>query len=338
MKKTSLNQNTATFKKLIAIVLVLVSLVCLLSSGFKIRVEIAGKKYTVDDIFRNAGTSRKEFEMNMRSELDDINDELVDFGLRINHNKLANLAGNLLDGKITLVDLAKSSSFINKALGKALKAQSSYDMWMMPMYQSMEELKNNVAIVAAVMWFFIAVAAATALYAIFAILTNKKRACLIYTIVVAVLLIAMAVLANVLNDQLRMVEYEMAALLEEIDMLRYASELNLRIFRVRAVVFFSLLTAVGAGILCAGSSKPAAKRVRAVNTHPIAVPERIAPAEKTCHNCGKAVQADQIFCDLCGTDLHRKPEPPKESRCPACGSVVDKNAAFCGCCGNAMGK
>lgn len=60
---------------------------------------------------------------------------------------------------------------------------------------------------------------------------------------------------------------------------------------------------------------------------------KVVPATKTCPECGKTVGKEQMFCDGCGADLRKKPEPPKENRCKACGKVIDKNVAFCRFCG-----
>ena len=63
------------------------------------------------------------------------------------------------------------------------------------------------------------------------------------------------------------------------------------------------------------------------------IANKVAPAKKTCHKCGKSVGEEQLFCDGCGADLRKKPEPPKENRCKACGKVIDKDVAFCRFCG-----
>ena len=60
---------------------------------------------------------------------------------------------------------------------------------------------------------------------------------------------------------------------------------------------------------------------------------KVDPAKKVCPKCGKTVGEEQIFCDRCGTDLRKKPEPPKENRCKACGKVIDKDVVFCRFCG-----
>lgn len=60
---------------------------------------------------------------------------------------------------------------------------------------------------------------------------------------------------------------------------------------------------------------------------------KVVPAKKVCPKCGKTVGEEQLFCDSCGTDLRKKPEPPKENRCKACGKVIDKDVAFCRFCG-----
>lgn len=62
---------------------------------------------------------------------------------------------------------------------------------------------------------------------------------------------------------------------------------------------------------------------------------KVVPAKlvKECPKCEKTVGVDQIFCDGCGADLRKKPEPPKENRCKVCGKAIDNSAVFCRFCG-----
>ena len=345
MKEMMLDQNKASIKKLIAIVLVLVSLVCLLSSGFGVRAEIGGRKYTVDDVLRYAGVSSKELKRELRSELNDMSEDFDDIGMRPNINKVVKLAGNILDGKITILDLARTGSYGKKMMGQSLRALEPGDEWSRAEYSTIEQAKTGMAFACGVMWFIILAAVASAAYAVYAILKGKKRACLIYTIIVVLMVIAWGAVVEALNSIMAMAEYEVVDMLEDLGMINHAYEVNLRIFHVRIVTFLSLLSVVGACVLAAGSAKQAAetmaieKSESAFVPEPAAVPRPVVIAEKkNCPNCGKTVQEDQIFCDNCGTDLRKKPELPKENRCPVCGATVGKNAAFCGCCGSAVRK
>ena len=334
MKETTLNRDALSPKKLIALVLVLVSLVCLLSPCVVVRVKVSGSTFTMDDIYRYAGTTEKELEMELRDQMSEVSEEFSEYNVRFKPNKFVNLICNLLDGKITLLDMAKSCSLVKKTVGEILKVPEIKEELEMTPYVSVKQIKSGVAVATAVMWSFVVAAVASALYAIYAILTDKKRACLVYTIVVAVELIAIVLFVKVINAALISAGVGFSDLLEDIDMIDRASMWNLRVIKVGSGAFLSLLTAVLAGILPAVISKQTAETETAVVTEPVVDPRPVeVAANKTCSNCGATVQADQIFCAACGTDLRKKPEPPK---CPACGTVVDPNAAFCGYCGNAM--
>ena len=331
MKETTLNGNALSPKKIIAIVLVLVSLACLFSPCVVVHVKVSGSSFTMKDIYRYAGTSEKEIETELRDQISDINDEFSDYGIRFKTNKFVNLICNLLDGKITLLDMAKSCSLVKKTVGEILKVPEIKDELEITPYVSAKQINSGLATATAVMWVFIAAAVASALYAVYAILTDKKRACLVYTIIVALLVIVIVLLVKGINAAMISAGIGFTDLLEDIDMIDQASVWNLRVVKVGNGVFLSLLLVVVAGILAAGGSKPATESVPAIATEPVVAPRPVA--NKTCSNCGATVQADHIFCAACGTDLRKKPEPPK---CPACGTVVDPNAAFCGYCGNAM--
>ncbi len=82
-----------------------------------------------------------------------------------------------------------------------------------------------------------------------------------------------------------------------------------------------------------------------------AAPPRPA-VQKTCKNCGTALEADQLFCVNCGTRVEDTtvivPEPveprieaelvnqDKNGRCPNCGAETTSDQEFCIMCGTAL--
>ncbi len=52
-----------------------------------------------------------------------------------------------------------------------------------------------------------------------------------------------------------------------------------------------------------------------------------------CPECGAQVNAENVFCSVCGAKMPKIEKPDDKSICPHCGTAVPKDSKFCFACG-----
>ena len=349
MTKTLISGKKSVPQKLIVVALLLISMIILFCPWAKVSVEVMGEELSVEDIIRRSGTTPKELEMELREELPYISDTFADLGIPFNGNKLMNLLCDLLDGRISIMEIVRSCSYIGNLLDDFLKRQDSYAMFFIQT-SGLEELKNGAIFISILLRTFVVVAVVSVLYAIYAVFTNKKSGTRMYVGTVTVLLLMFAIAVYMVNSSLSKKAGYLIALLDDYDLIGNMSSVDFHILKLTGSAFLCPLMAVLASIVAAG------KKTEQINLKKIPVPvldwectcgSKNSEESKFCGNCGTSKPAlrycacgaeiteDTRFCANCGRPANSVVTPPPvpvPRRCD-CGAEISSKSRFCGKCG-----
>lgn len=328
MKKSGFS-SAWTAKKLIALILLVLSFLMLFLPWVSISLNVMGQKFTipkvVDYLSMYNGYSASEFKTELFRELVDLSDDMGREGMRMDPRQAMSAIELISDSKISPLDAARVCSYVSKLLGEAKTylARNSQDLYGEErlIASMLTDAAGNVVYAAILMWVLVIGAVLTFALALFFLIKDKKYGVIPYLCVSLVLLIVFAVMSLKVNDGIKQLisifSYGASSFFSELG-INYSPSMDLSIFHLGIAGILSCIFAAGALVLTLLSDGSASR---------VKVPAFTIPKKWTCPSCGSEMAATSQFCTSCGT---KRPEP---LRCASCGRILGKDTAFCPYCG-----
>lgn len=325
---TRTKRITWTAERVIALVLLTISIVMLFLPWLTISFNVMGQKITIEKIINYAsmyeGYTTAEFEYKLRTGFADLSEDMAYEGIYMDPEKAMTTYKLIADSSISPIDAARISSFA----GGLLRQFNSYltrnagDLYGTELLVA-SELKNAVGKITAAsifLWILVVAVLVTFLLGLYFLLTDRKFGLIPYLVSTALFLVIFSVITISVNNGLEKLgsifAYEIMDVFSDIG-IDISTAKSLKIFHVSAAGFLCVLLALGAFFMTflEGSRVPKMSFLRPT-----------AERKWTC-TCGRVMDMSAAFCSTCGT---RRPEP---RRCPNCGATVENDAEFCVRCG-----
>ena len=324
-------------KKIIALSLLLLSFLMLFLPWMSIHVKADGQKYNLERIIRQISSGYNydpwaDFKDDVFCELEDLSDDLLDYGLSFSFRRAKNVVKGLLDSEVSPAEAANALTFSGSLCGK-LREMHLIDYGYEYDSTARDLQTASGALTAAGIGIWILFISAILLFflACFLLLCDRKLGALPYLIVITLLFTLFAAAVGTVNKYLHDFSYDI--LRELSDELGYShiyiSASEIKLFHVTGAGIVSLILAIGAFVL-------SLIRIPALDRSLSGV--ALTDGGWKCPNCGMSMKTGS-FCISCGAK--RPPEPPKppkppkprKPRCTNCGSELLPGAAFCPYCG-----
>ena len=325
------NNLKLTPKTIIACILLVISLILLFTPWLQMSVKLNGKQYTFKKMINTFGAMEGVSESEIKSEvydgIEELADDLSDFGMNLNTRKVMHLFEVIYSGKLSVLDVARFGGTISGLLRQL--HNSGLDSYILggPLGE-LSDAYVQCLIGTVIYWLLFAAAIVLFVLALIGLLQGKKKSVMPYAIVVLVLL-AVFLIGNFAGNR----ALSSSGMLEDVfDELSYYDLYpnNYRIVHLRAAAFFCVIFAwlayaVTQSNLDFGASKLANSTVGGA---PVVFP---AGKQWNCAVCGTAVAAEARFCSNCGA------KRPEARFCPNCGAKLADGQRFCGECGSSAG-
>lgn len=315
-------------KMVIAMLLLAVSFLTLFLPWVEISIDVAGRKYTPEDLVQSIcyeeDISRAEFDYELQDQLYDTMSELSDYGVGINEKKVLKAIDLVLDGKFSIWEMAKLTSDANSLTSKIVeyletnlrkyKYGSAYYQVVSEELSSFEIVKLGCLLGMLVINGLLVLAAACFLLALRSIWTGRKGGLIAYIVIYLVMFTGILAGLNVGNDVLAgTLGSSLSSMVEELGLSRRSISfelLHLASAPIWGIVLVGAATVVS--LLGGGSFRGKAGFTSADNW--------------VCSSCGCSNDGSGVFCMGCGT------KRPEKTICE-CGAPIKPGTSFCGKCG-----
>ena len=307
--------------KFIALCLILVSFATLFFPWITISIDIMGMNLTLEECLEMGGMSKEDILDGMRDNLE--------YAYGTNANKLVDAMEILLEGEISVFQCATVLGDFS-SMAKDLGAPKS--------------TADELATYAAVAWGVIVVMGATAIYAIYSLVKDKKAGTLVYACISGVVLAAVAIAIGELNDAAGPAFQES---LEDsiggyVGMIDISSMISLELFHLGTAAFVCVGAAVLAAIFHKVHLSSVAKNATYAPTYNPAAPAYAPVAPGYAPAAPTYNPAAPTYTPAAPTYTPVAPTAPVAPVAPAapvagwtcsCGKVNNETNRFCNACG-----
>lgn len=328
----SMSRITWSTQKIIALILLLCSFVMLFLPWVNISINVMGQKFTIDKIIDYAcmyeGTSRAEFDLELKEAFSDLSENMEYEGINMNSNRALSTF-KAISGGISPVDAASASSFFGGLAGQLSDYIDENYYWFdsteLVVLSALSDSTGKIIAAAIFLWILVVVAIAGFLYGIYAVLTDGKKGLIPYLAVATVFFLIFVVLTANINNGIKSVSSTFSYLLSDAfsDIGINLSGANPKLFHITAAGIVCVLLADGAFLMTLFANG-------AGYTKSVTSPHHRTGAWH-CPSCGQMMGAANSFCSICGAKRPGVPDAPP--RCSYCGAVIKDGAAFCIKCG-----
>lgn len=316
-------------KRIIALILAIISFVTLVFPLVQVSVEIAGRNYSLSEIVDRAcrydGMSRAQFLLELRSNISSsFSDVEEETGIRLDAKKAASTIEKILKGKASILDgaiICTNLSGVMKEINEALSAnisELSYDERMVML--GLEDAGKACRAAAIVLWTMIAVLLVTFIFSIISLLRKKKTGTIAYLAASCLVLVGTLVFVGKLNssilDYTSFIMNEIENVLSVLGGSRY-TVLEQNLFHVTSAPYISLACAALAVLLTV------------IHSSKVSIPDVGFGTDTTkweCPGCGAKNKNKSLFCPYCGRERTKK-------AVHECGAPIVPGMKFCGKCG-----
>lgn len=313
MTTPSRNNYKMPEKRMIALILVVISFLMLLLPLVQVSVKLGDKSYSlsklVDRACRYEGTTKKQFLMEMRADLSDTFMEMEEeTGVHLDAKKTVKMIEKILSGKMSLLDGATLCSSMNSMVKKVTEAMSEnmseLSKGERATMMTLEDASKSTTAASIVLWFMVIVLLGTFVFAIISLLQNQKTGVIAFLAAIGLLLLGSLIFVGKLNSAIQdALVFAMDGLEDVLEMFGGSPYelMDQKLFHITAAPFLSLICAAAATVLMT------------VQIGNIKIPNNIKIPD--------TIQGINIGADTASWD------------CPACGAKNRSSSRFCPHCG-----
>lgn len=332
VEKMNRNQSAVmSAKMVIAMLLLAVSFLTLFLPWVEISIDVAGRKYTPEDLVQSIcyeeDISRAEFDYELQDQLYDTMSELSDYGVSINEKKALKAIDLVLDGKFSVWNMAKLTSYANSLTSKMVeyleanlrerKYGSAYYQTVSEALSNFEDAKLGCLIGMLVIYGLLILATVCFFLALRSIWTGRKGGLIAYIVIYLVMFVGILLGLNEGNEVLaRTLGSSLSSMVEELGLSRRSISFELLHLASAPIWGIVLVGAATVVSLLGGGSFGGKAAFTSVGNW-------------VCSSCGCSNDGSGVFCMACGT------KRPERTTCE-CGAPIKPDTSFCGKCGRRL--
>lgn len=216
-------------------------------------VDVLGTKYTMQDIlnlvYSESGSSQVEIEAEIQSYVTDVVEEAAEDGVHIDGDKMMDVFRLIMKGAVSPIDCASICSFISDLLGKMVKSAAGESGLGAVAVKMIENIHSSAFTAAIGLWLVLLFMTVTMVYAVYALLTDKKYGTIVYAFVSVVAFVTFAVTIRKLNTSALSMFSGIYDIFEDMGMLGSSDSIEMELFHLSAAPYICAITAVAALIV-----------------------------------------------------------------------------------------
>lgn len=321
--------NVWTAKRIISIVLLLLSFLMIFLPWMSISLSVMGQTFTIpkmmDYMSAYAGYSAAEIKSELYDELVYLSDEMASEGIYMDPDQAITTLELIADSKISPFDAARICSFSSDLLGQMKKylARNSQDFYGEEgiAVSMIMDAADKVTFAAVLMWVFVIGCILAFAFSLYFLTKGKKYGVVPYLCFSIVLLIVFIVMTSKVNSGIKLImntfSYGASSILDYFD-ISFSPSMDLSILHLGKSGILCVVFAVGALVLT---------MLREDTFTHLPIPSTARTNKWRCPSCGSEMPASALFCTSCGT------KRSEGLRCVSCGHALEKGVVFCPYCG-----